>query len=45
MRSIFRLHFMITKTPQKVHKICFRVICMTFLCEPPYQVPYRVVGI
>ena len=33
MKSILRLHMMITKTSQNVHKICFQVIWMTFTCD------------
>ena len=33
MRSILRSDLMIIKTPQNVHKICFRGVLVMFTCE------------
>ena len=37
MRSILRSDLMIIKTPQNVHKICFRGILVTFTCEVKFD--------
>ena len=37
MRSILRSHLMIIKTPQNVHKICFRGVLVIFTCEVKFD--------
>ena len=37
MRSILRSDLMIIKTPQNVHKICFRGVLVTFTCEVKFD--------
>ena len=37
MRSILRSNLMIIKTPLNVHKICFRVVLVTFTCEVKFD--------
>ena len=37
MRSILRSDLMIIKTPQKVNKICFQGVLVTFTCEVKFD--------
>ena len=37
MRSILRSDVMIIKTPQNVHKTCFRVVLVMFTCEVKFD--------
>ena len=37
MRSILRSDLMIIKTPQNVHKICFRGVLVMFTCEVKFD--------